>query len=374
MNVQYYTHLARRALDEPSAIAPYVKRKVGNIYYELEYKNYREKNDIHSQKKLVHNLIREDDWVLIILDACRHDYFEQEYADFFSGTLQKVWSPANRTPKWMPNMWTEQYDLTYLSTSGYATSEAAYENKRITFDPEATFETIVPIQERDPVLTTVVPERVTDVALHHFANTDQRRAVVHYMQPHKPLVGEKKIIPFKISDEKLSKLCDRLVETDRATEEAIDQLAPATIEDLINNFDITEDDIEALDLYEHRYWERDQIKNGDLTDEQLQQAYRSNLRYVLAEVKRLIEHLDCKVIITSDHGEHLGEHTDELWRYNHPDRTHPVLREVPWFEVGSASKGKQQPVEADLNPEFLMSDADSSDAAVEEHLRALGYK
>lgn len=42
---------------------------------------------IPSQKKL----IEEIDWkYLIILDACRHDYFEKVYSNFFSGELRKV--------------------------------------------------------------------------------------------------------------------------------------------------------------------------------------------------------------------------------------------------------------------------------------------
>lgn len=62
----------------------------------------------------------------------------------------------------------------------------------------------------------------------------------------------------------------------------------------------------------------------------LKRAYQNNLKKVLVEVQTLVDRLPDKVVITSDHGELLGE--EEI--YGHPKRAnHFALREVPWLEV-----------------------------------------
>lgn len=51
-----------------------------------------------NQKKL----IQTRDWdYLIILDACRYDYFEKIYDDYLNGKLQKVTSPGSNTFSWI---------------------------------------------------------------------------------------------------------------------------------------------------------------------------------------------------------------------------------------------------------------------------------
>ena len=58
--------------------------------------------------------------------------------------------------------------------------------------------------------------------------------------------------------------------------------------------------------------------------------YEDNLRIVLKSISNLIDDLDGKTVITSDHGEAFGE--QGIWE--HPLETHiPVLIEVPWLEV-----------------------------------------
>lgn len=48
------------------------------------------------------NLINERDWdCLVILDACRYDYFEKVYEDYLSGDLRKVLSSGSCTEEWL---------------------------------------------------------------------------------------------------------------------------------------------------------------------------------------------------------------------------------------------------------------------------------
>lgn len=64
----------------------------------------------------------------------------------------------------------------------------------------------------------------------------------------------------------------------------------------------------------------------------IRRLYKANLDIVLKFVDRLTEELSGRVVITSDHGELLGERG--LWL--HPRETDiPMLRNVPWFKVGS---------------------------------------
>lgn len=66
----------------------------------------------------------------------------------------------------------------------------------------------------------------------------------------------------------------------------------------------------------------------------LKKAYKSNLCLALEEVDKLIQRLpDNDIVISSDHGELLGENGD----FGHPNALsgHKDLRTVPWLEVKS---------------------------------------
>jgi len=74
-----------------------------------------------------------------------------------------------------------------------------------------------------------------------------------------------------------------------------------------------------------------------LTDRNLAiRAYESNLDFVLSHLKKFVEQLPGKTVITADHGESYGEKAT-LFRipiYGHPNGVHiPALIEVPWLEI-----------------------------------------
>jgi len=65
--------------------------------------------------------------------------------------------------------------------------------------------------------------------------------------------------------------------------------------------------------------------------ELLKKAYEGNLRLVLSEVRRLLENIGDRfnnIVVTSDHGEALGE--DGIFAHS---KDHPVVRKIPWLEV-----------------------------------------
>jgi fructose/tagatose bisphosphate aldolase len=110
------------------------------------------------------------------------------------------------------------------------------------------------------------------------------------------------------------------------------------------------------------------IKDGEISESELHQAYVDNLRYVLGEVVRLARRVDCPVVITSDHGEHLGEkgwylHEEDSW----------LIRQVPWFVVDGSETGRRE-----IEPEYETVDietrgSDRSSEEVKSRLADLGY-
>ncbi len=257
----------------------------------------------------------------------------------------------------------------------YPTTKAAYRKKRITFDPYETFQNVIRIDSHDdPLLSNTPADIVTDIVLQYFASVDPEpiRGVVHYSLPHRPYVGDTKILPWRLdAAEVLSVLQARRSSADVPTEELSNR--DVVFGEELLAYNVTEAEFNAME--KERYEVRERIRDGHLSEEELRRAYRDNLRAVLPEVKRLVSYMDCPVAISADHGEHLGEYKDELPRYNHPNRTHPVLREVPWFEVGAESRGKRQLSALKKNPELIPKENREPTAeTVDERLRALGYR
>jgi len=60
------------------------------------------------------------------------------------------------------------------------------------------------------------------------------------------------------------------------------------------------------------------------------ELYTSNLRLVLKYLAALLESLEGRIVVTTDHGECLGEEG----KYLHtPMWDHPIIKNVPWLEV-----------------------------------------
>jgi hypothetical protein len=111
-------------------------------------------------------------------------------------------------------------------------------------------------------------------------------------------------------------------------------------------------------------------KNPDLTDADLHRAYMENLRLVLDEVETLLDSFRGKTVITSDHGELLGERLPGIpvKDYDHWYGLHvPELLDVPWFEIET---GPRKNIRAETPAERDETDTEE----VEHHLEDLGYR
>jgi arylsulfatase A-like enzyme len=106
----------------------------------------------------------------------------------------------------------------------------------------------------------------------------------------------------------------------------------------------------------------DAASANELSDEQLWQSYQANLRYVLEEVGLLLKNIDAKkVVITSDHGNAMGE---RLGVYGHPlGWLFSEVRNVLWIETVSHDEETYHPPE---RPQ-------KTDSEIDEQLESLGY-
>lgn len=330
---------AWKAALNPRKAIEYLGVRARKRLTELAVEGHRYRESIDRQRPYIRRFIEHDEFVLIVLDACRFDAFDQLIDDRLDGRLTQVWAAGRWTADYAKRTWTGFDDLTYLSSIPVF-SDFYFELRGDDYRPSDHLKSVVPLwdDQWDPVLGTVPPEAVTDAALGYRSHHDHPRLVVHYAQPHVPYIGETRLTP---DDEFYS---------DSAVKEG-------GIRHLL---------AEDLDRPTQRIYR--QIQAGRISDAELRQAYVDNLAHVLEEVTRLVRHLDCPVVITSDHGEHLGEDG----RYLHEADSSSVRR-VPWFVVDE-SETREKPIpDRFAAGDYRPPDPDPSNEELRDRLADLGY-
>jgi hypothetical protein len=68
------------------------------------------------QRDLINELTDTDEFLLVILDACRYDTFDRIVPDYLKGDLSRVIASGRWTAEYTQRTWTDTYDLTYLSS------------------------------------------------------------------------------------------------------------------------------------------------------------------------------------------------------------------------------------------------------------------
>ena len=225
----------------------------------------------------------QNDWdVLIVLDACRYDTFDNIYQNWLTGELIKTRSSGRDTTEWLVKTWRKKYDLTYLSGNPYINSQGVpYDG----FHPTKHFTEIINVWDFgwNMELGTVLPIEINKAVLDHPRN---KRMIIHYMQPHFPYIGRTGIYR---------------------------RGGPC---------------ISRSHILRTKGRKRKQTPSPRLGKVD---AYIETLDLGLQRVSELIPHLDGKIVVTSDHGELLGE--GGIWGHGRKFGNRPELREVPWFEV-----------------------------------------
>lgn len=308
------------ALKNPGAVKAEMKNSIYGIYNAYSGLKYGEGI----------NVINEDWDNLLILDAARYDLFPRTYGD--RGNLEYRISKGCYTWEFMRENFQggTYHDTVYVSANPQC----------VKFDPEIFYRLIYLEDEWDPDLHTVVPSDVNDAVRELFEDFSDKRLIVHYMQPHAPYFDE--------------------------GAEALKSEVPEPIHGW-HKYHLQAGKDEHLSGLT---W-NEAVNEEYLSWEQIRDLYCRHYELVLDYAVDLGEELPGKTVITSDHGELLG---DRVTPFTPRESGHtvgintPILKKVPWFVLDAVEERRSISSE---DPSKMKVDIDQK--VVKERLAALGY-
>jgi hypothetical protein len=266
--------------------------------------------------------VHDEDWDnLIILDGCRYDLFDN--VNTLEGKLESRTSLGSESWEYLRENFKgrEMHDTIYVTANPHAPKL-----------PTGTFHRTVNLlnQRWDEELKTVRPEVMTNEAIKIHEKFPNKRLIVHYMQPHFPFIGDKgrTILHAGVTGKN----------------EKSDQNVP-------------------------HIWNGLRDGTVEIDEEFVFEAYKENLELTLPHVDRLLSSVNGKSVVTSDHGNLIGDQTGPIpiKGYGHPRGFHiPELVKVPWFVVDAAER-RSVVSEPPSNHSEMNADI------VESRLKDLGY-
>lgn len=262
-----------------------------------------------------------DEWdVLVILDACRYDAFEETFENqYWYENLESMYSVGSTSAEWMQKTFdTEKYyseieNTVYISGNPFTDS----------FVPKQQFQHLEEVWRHnwDEEHGTMMPQPLTDAAITAQREYSPDRLIIHYMQPHHPFV----------------------------------------------NYPLTEMDVENFGHSNHTS-EFDMIRNGTLSEETVWKRYIDNLEFVIQHCQtELFPNISGKTVLTADHGELFGEYGLYEHGWNIP---FPPVKKVPWA-VCHCSDSEESNPNYQLTEPAEQEEIDENE--VEERLDSLGY-
>jgi len=297
-----------------------------------------------------------DAQIILVLDACRYDLWAetvgaenglvksmQRYSDSLAlaRNTDAAYSVGSASPEWISNTFADEYEQHWADTA-YVTANP-FSGKRPVSNSFRDA-SVYPLRERglpylDEVwvdewdtgeIESVHAETLTDRALWAWDRRESlgfNRMVVHYMQPH---------VPFRSKPEWSDGWANKSVFGSES------------------------------DPQKKSEWQK--LKDGEIEHSDLWNAYQDNLEWVLQEVKRWYLSTDATILVTSDHGNAIGE----LGQWGHPAGVaNPWVRKVPWVELEGVDK---QPIDSALDVDPPTHAGKEADSDVNKRLEALGYK
>ena len=159
-------HKVARGIKNPGLAARHLYRRSKETVVRSRLELYRRRRDIQRQKHLIEEFASQDEFILVILDACRYDVFEGVHCDYLDGELSRVWSSGRWTADYVRRTWDNSYNLAYLSSIPVV-SDFYFELRENEFRPSNYFDKVVPLWDSkwSPELGTVPADEVTDTAL-----------------------------------------------------------------------------------------------------------------------------------------------------------------------------------------------------------------
>lgn len=238
--------------------------------------------------------VMDEEWdYLIVLDACRFDYFEKQ--NHLEGKLSKKISQGSTTMEWIQKNFTKPYlDTVYVSANPYISIFML--KKKIGFIPFFYVDEVWDYGWDDE-MKTVLPGKVTEAAIRDKEKFTDNRLIIHYNQPHQPYISDPGLV---------KKDWQRL-------RQRIMQDGVGSVKEVL--------DTQSIWHYAMR---------GEINIDRIKKGYAENLSLVLKEVEKLLEELEGRIIVTADHGECFGDY----WLYAHPGRIYiKPLVEIPWLVI-----------------------------------------
>ena len=245
--------------------------------------------DLPEWADLFRSLLRKHKFLLIVLDDAKYDAFMRVYKRYLRGSLIKARVPPPNTYGWLPRIFSiPEFNRVRIF---YASINIKSHDIRIgSFTPKNREVEVIPIKPRKAEhLMTVLPSEVNEVIMKIGLSG---RDIVWYAQPHFPWITDKELT--------LALIREVLIH---------DFVPPDTV--------------------------RRKISANDIPRSRVVNAYYANLILAIREAKELINYaidrgVDYEeIVVTSDHGEMLGE----LGLYLHQDYDLPQLTIIPWLRV-----------------------------------------
>ncbi|MCU4719600.1 hypothetical protein [Halapricum hydrolyticum] len=230
------------------------------------------------------------DWDnLIILDACRFDYFAEH--NTMDGELHRIVSQGSHSREFIEATFSgEAFHDTILVTANPFVED---------IDDDVFFRVCYAdvLDHWDESLRTVPPSAIVDLTVEMHKQYPDKRIISHFMQPHAPYIGPTGI---KLSEQ--------------------------------NQFGVFNPNKDELDVPDAGISRA--VREGYVDPDELRQAYAENVEIAIEHAEQLVQRLDGRSVITADHGEALGERGVFLKHYGHSPHLYvPELRTVPWFVV-----------------------------------------
>lgn len=295
-------------------------------------------------KKLHSNLYRgnikpgedvmQKDWDnLIIADCARVDLLKD--VNDVPGELSSIRSKGSTSEEWLRKTFEGK---TYNDTI-YVTANANYDklSGRVFFFVERIYRGNT-VKDRRESMERLV-EQTTD--LHE--RYPNKRLITHLMMPHTPYLSEQAA---KLREE----IADRHNVTFRT-------------DDYAGKTDPSDGLLQLASLLTAARFRL-------LSNEKLYEVYQNDLEEVIAKAEQLSENIDGKTVVTSDHGELMGERLAPLYlrEWGHEANLNRAeLRQVPWLVLESDER-------REIHADDPIDIEEIDEEVVEQSLEALGYK
>lgn len=254
-----------------------------------------------------------------VLDACRYDMFAEQST--LPGELDRVTSRSSNTLEFLrANVaGRELHDVVYV------TANPRFYRYRDELD--ASFHDVIHVWHDDgwdDTYNTVLPETTAEYARTAAEEYPHKRLFVHFMQPHYPFLS---------------------------TESEFDK---GHLHD------------ESADTTD--FWHQIMVGNLTIDPDHIWRLYRDTLDETLPHIRELLEEISGRSVVTSDHGNAVGERARPIpiREWGHPRGIYiEELVEVPWLvhDNGERSIRAEQPTER----------TNVDDDVVADRLRDLGY-